>query len=141
MNDWVEIVRDERHIKKERAKARELRKTPYFQDLFRQGICYYCKEKFPEEELTLDHIVPVVRGGKSTKGNMVVCCKSCNQEKRYYTPAEQILNQNNEKINELDSQFIPDQFYQEEDLEIDLAALGMDIDLSEFENIPLKNDE
>ena len=29
MEDWIEINRDERHIKKERAKARELRKTPY----------------------------------------------------------------------------------------------------------------
>lgn len=134
MNDWVEIVRDERHIKRERAKAREMRKTPYFQDLFRQGVCYYCKEKFPEDELTLDHIVPVVRGGKSTRGNLVVCCKSCNQEKRYYTPVEQILNQNNDNLSNLEDQYIPEQFQQEEDLEIDLAALGMDIDLSEFEN-------
>ena len=134
MNDWVEIVRDERHIKRERARAREMRKTPYFQDLFRQGVCYYCKEKFPEDELTLDHIVPVVRGGKSTRGNLVVCCKSCNQEKRYYTPAEQILNQNNDNLSNLEDQYIPEQFQQEEDLEIDLAALGMDIDLSEFEN-------
>lgn len=134
MNDWVEIVRDERHIKRERAKAREMRKTPYFQDLFRQGVCYYCKEKFPEDELTLDHIVPVVRGGKSTRGNLVVCCKSCNQEKRYYTPAEQILNQNNDNLSNVEDQYIPEQFQQEEDLEIDLAALGMDIDLSEFEN-------
>jgi 5-methylcytosine-specific restriction endonuclease McrA len=134
MNDWVEIVRDERHIKRERAKAREMRKTPYFQDLFRQGVCYYCKEKFPEDELTLDHIVPVVRGGKSTRGNLVVCCRSCNQEKRYYTPAEQILNQNNDNLSNLEEQYIPEQFQQEEDLEIDLAALGMEIDLSEFEN-------
>lgn len=134
MNDWVEIVRDERHIKRERVKAREMRKTPYFQDLFRQGVCYYCKEKFPEDELTLDHIVPVVRGGKSTRGNLVVCCKSCNQEKRYYTPAEQILNQNNDNLSDLEDQYIPEQFQQEEDLEIDLAALGMEIDLSEFEN-------
>ena len=121
-------------IKRERAKAREMRKTPYFQDLFRQGVCYYCKEKFPEDELTLDHIVPVVRGGKSTRGNLVVCCKSCNQEKRYYTPAEQILNQNNDNLSNVEDQYIPEQFQQEEDLEIDLAALGMDIDLSEFEN-------
>ena len=31
MDDWIEINRDERHIKRERAKARELRNTPYFQ--------------------------------------------------------------------------------------------------------------
>ena len=72
MDDWVYFERDERHIKRERAKARELRKTPYFQELLRKGICHYCGKKFPPEELTFDHIVPVVRGGRSTRGNMVV---------------------------------------------------------------------
>ena len=61
MDDWVEISRDERHIRRERAKARELRKTPYYRNLFRKGICHYCGKKFPPEELTLDHIVPVAR--------------------------------------------------------------------------------
>ena len=52
MDDWVEINRDERHIKRERAKAREMRQTPYYQELFRKGICHYCKQKFPQEQLT-----------------------------------------------------------------------------------------
>lgn len=91
MDEWIEIQRDERHIKRERAKARELRNTPYFKELFAKGICHYCGRKFPAAELTLDHIVPVARGGRSTKGNMVVCCRSCNQEKKYLTPAEMIL--------------------------------------------------
>ena len=93
MDDWVEIRRDEAHIKRERAKARELRKTPYFQELFRQGICHYCHQKFPAAELTLDHIVPVARGGRSTRGNMVVCCRNCNQQKKFLTPAEMILRE------------------------------------------------
>ena len=93
MNDWIEINKDEAHVKRERAKARELRKTPYFQELFRKGICYYCGEKFERDELTLDHIVPVARGGRSTRGNMVVCCRSCNQEKKFLTPAEMILRE------------------------------------------------
>jgi 5-methylcytosine-specific restriction endonuclease McrA len=93
MDDWIEINKDEAHVKRERAKARELRKTPYFQELFRKGICYYCKEKFPADELTLDHIVPLSRGGRSTRGNMVICCLNCNQEKKYLTPAEMILKE------------------------------------------------
>ena len=92
MDDWVYIERDERQIKRERAKARELRKTPYFQEQLRKGICHYCGKKFKSEELTFDHIVPVVRGGRSTRGNMVVCCKACNQTKSCLTPAEQLLN-------------------------------------------------
>ena len=68
-----------------------MRNTPYFKELFAKGICRYCGGKFPPEELTLDHIVPVARGGRSTKGNMVVCCRSCNQAKKYLTPAEMIM--------------------------------------------------
>ena len=68
-----------------------MRKTPYYRNLFRKGIFHYCGKKFPPEELTLDHIVPVARGGRSTKGNLVVCCRSCNQEKKFLTPAELLL--------------------------------------------------
>jgi hypothetical protein len=42
----------------------------------------------PPAELTMDHIVPVVRGGRSTKGNVVPCCKECNSRKKYLLPVE-----------------------------------------------------
>ena len=95
MDDYIEIHRDERHIKREREKARELRKSSYFQNLLAKGVCYYCGKKFPKEELTMDHIVPVVRGGKSTKGNVVVACKECNNKKKYLTPVEMLLAEEN----------------------------------------------
>ena len=41
----------------------------------------------------MDHILPVVRGGKSTKSNCVVCCKECNNAKKYLTPAEIIMRE------------------------------------------------
>ncbi len=41
--------------------------------------------------LTLDHVVPVARGGTSTKGNVAGVRKACNAEKKYLTPAERIL--------------------------------------------------
>ena len=91
MDDYIEIHRDERHIKREREKARELRKSPFFQELLRKGVCHYCGGNFSPEELTMDHIVPVVRGGKSTRGNVVACCKECNNKKKYLTPVEMIL--------------------------------------------------
>jgi 5-methylcytosine-specific restriction endonuclease McrA len=47
----------------------------------------------------MDHILPVVRGGKSTRGNCVPCCKSCNTEKKYLTPAELILRELEEQEN------------------------------------------
>ena len=90
-DEWIEVTADEDFIRRERAKARELRKTPYYQNLLNRGICHYCGKKFPREELTLDHIVPVARGGRSTRGNLVVCCRRCNQNKGMLTPAEQLL--------------------------------------------------
>ena len=104
LDDYVEIVRDERHIKRERAKARELKQSSYFQEQLRRGICRYCGKKFPKEELTIDHIVPVARGGRSTRGNMVVCCLDCNQKKRCLTPAEMILFAESHNAENQDSQ-------------------------------------
>jgi 5-methylcytosine-specific restriction enzyme A len=43
--------------------------------------------------LTMDHLVPLARGGRSTKGNVVPCCKACNPTKRHWTPAELVLQQ------------------------------------------------
>ncbi len=36
----------------------------------------------------MDHLVPVVRGGKSVQGNLVPACKDCNSKKKYLLPAE-----------------------------------------------------
>jgi 5-methylcytosine-specific restriction endonuclease McrA len=93
MDDWIDIKKDEKHIARERQKAKELRKTKWWQELLDRGICHYCGEKFSPEELTMDHLVPVARGGKSTRGNIVACCKECNNEKKYLTPAEIIMRQ------------------------------------------------
>ena len=91
MNDWIDIKSDANHIKRERERARELRNSDWWKNLLAKGECYYCRGKFPAEELTMDHVVPVARGGKSTRGNIVPCCKDCNNRKKYLTPAEMII--------------------------------------------------
>lgn len=92
MSEWIHIQKDQQHIAREKLKAKKLRNSQWWKNEIAQGICYYCKQKFTPEELTMDHIVPLSRGGKSTKGNTVPCCKECNNKKKYYTPAEMILN-------------------------------------------------
>ncbi|MCB0390243.1 MAG: HNH endonuclease [Bdellovibrionales bacterium] len=82
----------ESHKKRERAKARDLRNSQWWKQKLAQAICYYCELSFPPEELTMDHKIPIARGGKSTKGNLVVACKACNTTKKHLTPAEQLLN-------------------------------------------------
>ena len=91
MDDWIDIQRDEKHIAREKKKARELRKSQWWQQQLQKGICHYCSKHFASEDLTMDHVLPIVRGGKSTKGNIVACCKQCNNDKKYLTPAEIIL--------------------------------------------------
>jgi len=50
--------------------------------------CQYCAKNHPRSSLTLDHVVPVVQGGKKTWENIVTSCKKCNQNKGGRTPAQ-----------------------------------------------------
>jgi len=79
---------DERQIRQEREKARALRKQNWWRNKIAKGTCYYCGRSVPPKELTLDHIVPLTRGGKSTKGNCVPACKECNNKKKDMLPVE-----------------------------------------------------
>jgi 5-methylcytosine-specific restriction enzyme A len=76
------------HIKKEKDKARILRATQWWKRKIARGICYYCKNPVKPKELTMDHIVPLSRGGLSTKGNVVPSCKECNNKKKQLLPME-----------------------------------------------------
>lgn len=91
MSDWFEFKADPSSVKREREKARELRKSAWWQAKLAEGVCHYCGKFVGRENLTMDHAIPVARGGKSTRSNCVPCCKECNNKKKYLTPAEQIL--------------------------------------------------
>ncbi len=79
---------EEADLKRERAKARELRGSQWWKRQAAKGECHYCGRSTPSKELTMDHIVPISRGGKSTKGNVVPCCKACNTAKKQLLPIE-----------------------------------------------------
>jgi 5-methylcytosine-specific restriction enzyme A len=79
---------DEADIKRERHKARQLRESQWWKRCLAKGICHYCKRSTLPKELTMDHIVPVSRGGRSTKGNVVPACKECNNNKKQLLPME-----------------------------------------------------
>ena len=85
--DFLTEVTDEQ-IRREREKARLLRKQGWWQNRIARGECHYCGERFAAKALTLDHIVPLARGGRSTKGNCVPACKDCNNRKRDLLPIE-----------------------------------------------------
>jgi len=57
----------------------------YLRDNYR---CQYCYRTFPEKELTMDHVKPVVKGGKKNWENIVAACTKCNQKKGDRAPEE-----------------------------------------------------
>lgn len=80
----------ENDIQRERHKSRELRRSQWWKRKCDRGICHYCGRVVPPKELTMDHIVPMARGGKTTKGNVVPCCKECNNQKKQLLLLEMI---------------------------------------------------
>ncbi|MBC61870.1 MAG: HNH endonuclease [Zetaproteobacteria bacterium] len=86
-----------KHVQKERQLAKELRKSRWWQTVCQSATCYYCGIKIPPKEVTMDHIVPISKGGKSTKGNITTSCHSCNVKKKDKTAAELLI----EKIDKL----------------------------------------
>ena len=124
MEDWFDMRVDPAQIAKERAKARELRRTNWWRAQIQKGVCHYCGGKFPPSELTMDHIVPLSRGGHSTKGNIVPCCKACNNNTKYTLPVDEILAELDREDREregADADFeAPDIPAPEVDVEIDI---------------------
>lgn len=79
---------DDATVRQERSKAKELRKSGWWQRKIGAGVCYYCGQQYAPRELTMDHIVPLGRGGRSVKANLVPACKECNNQKKTMLPLE-----------------------------------------------------
>ena len=86
--DGFLIEASEEEIRREKAKARELRASVWWKRKIAAGICHYCGRAFAPSALTMDHIVPMIRGGKSVKSNIAAACKDCNSRKKYLMPLE-----------------------------------------------------
>lgn len=71
-----------------RIPRREVRFNRFNIYLRDENRCQYCGKRHPKDELTLDHIVPRSRGGRTTWENIVCCCIPCNLKKGGRTPAE-----------------------------------------------------
>lgn len=61
------------------------KKHIYLRDSY---TCQYCGKVTTPNELTLDHILPQSRGGKSVWHNLVTSCRKCNTKKGDQTPKE-----------------------------------------------------
>lgn len=71
------------------AKRRALKKhAPIVERIDRNQIierdrstCYLCARHLERSEITLDHVIPLTRGGSHTHANLKVACRSCNSAK------------------------------------------------------------
>ena len=50
----------------------------YIRDLY---TCQYCNTPYTKANLTLDHVLPLSKGGKTNWLNIVAACRSCNSIK------------------------------------------------------------
>jgi 5-methylcytosine-specific restriction endonuclease McrA len=66
-----------------RREVRFCRRNVYLRDAYR---CQYCGREFDESELTLDHVVPRERNGKTNWENIVTACVRCNARKANRLP-------------------------------------------------------
>jgi 5-methylcytosine-specific restriction endonuclease McrA len=60
----------------------------FLRDRFR---CQYCKQRFPMQNLTLDHVVPRTYGGKTCWENIVAACAPCNHTRGHNTKIKPVI--------------------------------------------------
>jgi 5-methylcytosine-specific restriction endonuclease McrA len=83
-------------------------------------ICQYCGIK--QKKMTIDHVYPKSRGGKTNFENCVAACKSCNNSKGNRTPSEVNMGLRKQPVQPTIMEFI----------QAKMIALGVDKTLREF---------
>lgn len=57
------------------------------QKLFAKShFCHWCQKELTMETATIDHVIPLKRGGLDHQMNMVLACEPCNQERGHSMP-------------------------------------------------------
>lgn len=57
--------------------------------LTESALCFYCESPYTADRRpTVDHVVPLSKGGTNDLSNLVSCCRSCNSKKRARTLEE-----------------------------------------------------
>lgn len=51
-------------------------------------ICHYCLHDIPPSKRTVDHYIPLARGGSHSRENLVAACSTCNARKSDLMPDE-----------------------------------------------------
>lgn len=79
---YPSIIKLKKYVKRGNMKSFPVNRMNVFR---RDGYkCGYCGSK---HDLTVDHVIPLSKGGKNTWDNVVTACFSCNSKKGDRTPA------------------------------------------------------
>jgi len=94
-HEWVRTVRFEIAVPRvirlltydrvPRTRVRLNRRNLFARD---RSHCQYCGRKFSSSDLSIDHVTPRSRGGRTTWANVVCACLKCNVRKGGRTPGE-----------------------------------------------------
>lgn len=87
MDPYISTV-SEAELRRERERARALRASQWWKRRIAAGRCHYCGGQVGSRALSMDHVVPLIRGGRSRRGNVVPACKECNNKKKSLLPLE-----------------------------------------------------
>jgi 5-methylcytosine-specific restriction endonuclease McrA len=112
MNKPSVIILNKYHKTPSRAKF--TRKNLFIRD---SNNCQYCGDRFGHDDLTVDHVIPRVMGGKTTWENCVASCQKCNtaKGKRLITPINKPYKPSWHQINQHAKRFdvqVPDENWQ-----------------------------
>ena len=64
-----------------RAKSSNLLTAKDIVELRKETRCFYCGCELNDSNRTLDHFIPLCRGGANIRENVVACCFGCNNKK------------------------------------------------------------
>ena len=59
-----------------------------FKSFYSSNICHYCGAEISGKNKTIDHKIPISKGGTNAIENLCVCCRKCNSAKKDKTEAE-----------------------------------------------------
>ena len=71
------IVSDKAALNKRRGRSKR-RMRILSRDSF---VCNHCSQPFPESNLEVDHVIPLVQGGSDDDHNLQTLCKPCHLKK------------------------------------------------------------
>ena len=85
---WILVLRVIRLVEFDKVPRREVRFSRRNILARDEHQCQYCGKRLPTTRLSLDHVTPKSRGGKSTWTNVVAACNPCNTRKGGRMPWE-----------------------------------------------------